>query len=215
MKINEHIKAKHIYISLIVFALGVLVAVLPDKKHKNELPPDKLVLKLTGDSRFITAEQLAQAIIDKDIKYQIIDVRTPEAYAKYSLPGAINIPLDNLLNKTKSGDYEWEAYLNPDVSANVLYSNGEIHANQFWVLCQRFGYTNNYVLKGGLNNWFDIFMNPKSLSPNASDDEKANYEFRNGVRSYFGGGQQTSSTQTNTPTKPIKSKKKKQVEGGC
>ena len=79
-------------------------------------------------------------LVDKDPSLQLIDVRSTGEFEKFSLPGAINIPLENLLNP------EFEDVLNQDVKLNVFYSNSSNVANQAWMITRQLGYKNNYVL---------------------------------------------------------------------
>lgn len=131
---------------------------------------------------------------------------------KFSLPGAINIPLHNILSD------EWVDYIDQDVRINVFYSNGTQDATEAWMLTRQLGYENNYVLQGGLNYWAEAIMNPQKPPSTSPYDEFALYDFRKGASAALGGGALTSNEPTeSTANKPVikRRKKKKRAAGGC
>jgi len=212
------IKKRYYFISALVIMLGFLLLFLPFRKNVNQLSPENLLLSITNNDRFYTTDEVAKLIVLGDPSIQLIDVRTPEEFAKYSLQGAINIPLANILDRDDAGDLEWEGYFNQDVKTNILYSNGSVYANQSWMLLKRLNFPNNYVMKGGLNKWVETIMRPEKPVASAEDDLWTRYEFRKGASIYFGGGS-TLASDTDKGSKkktPIKKKKKKAgADGGC
>jgi len=213
------VKKRYYFISALVITLGIILLFLPFKKNRNQLSPENLLLSITNDDRFFSTDDVAKFIISGDPSYQLIDVRTEEEFTKFSLPGAINIPISNFLDEDESGDYEWEAYLNQDVKTNVFYSNGSIYANQAWMLTKRLNYPNNYVMKGGLNEWVETILRPEKPESNSNQSALNQYDFRKAASIYFGGGSGISSDNDDNNNKkktPIKKKKKKKsADGGC
>ena len=61
---------------------------------------------------------------------------------------------------------------------NVFYSNGTLAANEAWMITRQLGYTNNFVLEGGLNYWFDAILNPQMPASTSPDEDFAKYDFR-------------------------------------
>ena len=102
---------------------------------------------------------------------------------------------------------------------NVFYSNGTLTANEAWMVTRQLGYSNNYVLEGGLNFWFDAILNPQKPVSTSSDEEFARYDFRKSAGMALGGGAvvQTSQDQAGTSAKPVvkAAPKKKKAAGGC
>jgi len=152
-------------------------------------------------------------IVNKDPLLQLIDVRSQEEFEKYSLPGAINIPMADLLSD------QYTDILNQDVNMNVFYSNGTLNANEAWMITRQLGYTNNYVLEGGLNYWFDTIMNPQKPASTSSDEEFAKYDYRKGAGQALGGGNavQNEQLQVSPAARPVIKAvaKKKKASGGC
>ena len=116
------IRKRYYVITGVLFLLGLLLLLLPHRENKKELSPEELLLSISTEDRFYSPEDVARLIISGDPSIQLIDVRSPEEFASYSLPGAINIPLENLLDKDEGGDYLWEGYLNQEVKTNIFYS---------------------------------------------------------------------------------------------
>jgi hypothetical protein len=102
---------------------------------------------------------------------------------------------------------------------NVFYSNGTLVANEAWMVTRQLGYMNNYVMEGGLNYWFDAFMNPQKPASTSPDEEFAKYDFRKSAGQALGGGGAVSAApeQSSASAKPaIKpAAKKKKAAGGC
>lgn len=194
--------------------LAFLMALVPENTATPyKMSIEEVVKEITEGAQYFYADQIADYIVQKDPSIQLIDVRPADAYEKYHLPGAINIPLADILSD------DWVAYLDQDVVTNVFYSNGTVNANQAWLICTQRGFKNNYVLQGGLNYWAENIINPKKPGQLAPSDEFAKYDFRKAMSAALGGGTleaKTEDVQASAPMPPIKKKKrKKRVAGGC
>ncbi|MBK7410092.1 MAG: hypothetical protein IPJ40_19785 [Saprospirales bacterium] len=121
-------------------------------------------------------------MIQKDPSLLLVDVRSHEEYDAYSLPGAINIPLGNLLSP------EDQAQLNCEEYFVVFYSNGTVLAEKAWMISRRLGCTNSFVLKGGLNEWTATILNPQEPPATASSAAFEQYQLRKAASLYFAGG---------------------------
>jgi len=194
---------------LIILAGGLVL--LPKYEKNSGIKPESFLLNIMSTERYITTDQIADKIIKQDPNLLLIDVRKKEDYDSFSLPNAVNIPLEDVLSSDS------EAYLDQDEFDVVLFSNDNFYANQAWQLCNRMGYKHIYVLKGGLNEWFNTIINPKE--PKVTEPELAfkQYDFRKAAGMYFGVGNNKTTTTKVKPKKVIKltKKKKKVAEGGC
>jgi len=203
-----------VLLSFIVLLFGLSVAMIPE----NTTQPYKLTSVAMLDevqygSELIHPDELAGWLINKDPSIQLLDVRSPEEYEKFSLGNAINIPLSDILSE------EWVDYLDQGVKMNILYCNGSTQAHEAWMILRQLGYENNYVLQGGLNYWVETILNPQSPKSTDPNDIIAKYDFRKGASQYFGGGavSSTDSSNSSTTKKPVikRKSKKKAPEGGC
>jgi len=200
---------KLILVLLLILAVGLVF--LPELNHSEKVQPEQLFQKINSTSRFLSPDHVAEKIINEDPSIFLIDVRSGDQYADYSLPGAFNIPLDEMALP------DWEAYFTQDGVDIVLFSNSDLHAEQAWIIASRMGYENLYVLKGGLNQWFKDIMQPTAPPETASTEAFDLYSFRKAARQHFGGGAiiETGSDQPKTEVTVVKRKKKAVAEGGC
>jgi len=209
----KNIKPRLILASLII-PLALVIAAVPENTTKPyKLSIEELVSQITEGSQYFNTDLIADYIVQKDPSIQLIDVRPNDEFESYHLPGALNIPLADILSD------EWEAYLNQDVVTNVFYSNGTVAANQAWLICTQRGFMNNYVLQGGLNYWAETILNPQKPEQTAPNDEFARYDFRKAMNAALGGGVLDAATEpTEAPAAmPAVQKKpgKKKAQGGC
>jgi len=85
---------------IVLIGLSLALLLLPEKKFNKEMAPEELLMQINSTSRFITPDIVADRIIKKDPAMILVDVRSPEEYIKYSLPGSMNIPLSSLADST-------------------------------------------------------------------------------------------------------------------
>lgn len=204
---------KQYLLGMVLFlALGLFVA-FSGVKERNyvETKPDQLFLDLIESTRYFSVEEVAQMIIAEDPSIQLIDVRSEEFYNKFSLNGATNIPLKDLFKEENLG------YLDQDIYKTIFYSNGSSDADVAWIISNRMGFKNTFVMLGGLNTWVDNILQPQDNSVIWDKVNDQMYQYRRGASIYFGGednGAQEGGEIKKPKAAPIK-RKKKEVEGGC
>jgi rhodanese-related sulfurtransferase len=201
-------------LALFIIPMGLIIAAVPQNKTKPyKLTADQLLNEANARTQYITPETVADMIVKKDPSFQLIDVRSQDEFEKFSLPGAINIPVSDLLSD------KYMDILNQDVKINIFYSNGTVSANEAWMVTRQLGYKNNLVLEGGLNYWFDAILNPQKPVSTSPDEEFAKYDFRLSAGKALGGGAavQAAQNQSTTSAKPAiqSTPKKKKAAGGC
>jgi len=205
-------KARLILASTLI-PLGLIIAAVPENTTKPyKLTAEQLLEEVNNGTQFLSPDEVADMIVNKDPSLQLIDVRSVAEYEKFSLPNSINIPLVDILSP------EWESYINQDVKLNVFYSNGTNDANQAWMITRQLGYANNYVLTGGLNYWTETVMNPEAPGNASPNEEILKYNLRKGAGMALGGEAAETAPQMSVPgTKPPVQKRetKKRVQGGC
>ncbi len=197
---------------LLVLALGLLM--MPKGQNSRELNPTQLLAEVNDQTRFLTTDQVAANIIRKDPSMQLVDVRKPADFEVFSLQGAINIPLDSLLNP------QYAAIIDDQNKQTVFYSNADILSEQAFLLCRRAGMKNVMVLKGGLNSWFNTIIKPVAPSQSASRAEFELYSSRLAARQFFTGAStvapSAAAQKSKEPVKVnLKPVAKKEAEGGC
>jgi rhodanese-related sulfurtransferase len=204
-----------IILATAIIPLGLIIAAVPENTTKPyKLTAEQLLEEVKSGTQFMQPDEIADMVIAKDPTLQLIDVRTEDEFEKFSLPGAINIPLVDILNP------EWEETLNQDIKINVFYSNSSTDADQAWMITRQLGYQNNYVLQGGVNYWAETIMNPQVPPSTSPNEEMAKYDLRKGAGMALGGAAETTqpaAAAAGGGAKPPiqKKEKKKKVQGGC
>lgn len=202
-------------LAIAILPLGLIIAAVPENTTRPyKLTADELLIEVMENRQFMGPDEIAQMLIDKDPSLQLIDVRSKDQFEKFSLPNAINIPLESLLSS------EFDDVLNQDVKLNVFYSNSSNDANQAWMITRQLGYSNNYVLQGGLNYWAETILNPEKPAESSPNEEIAKYNFRMGANQALGGGSDAAAVgpaSNISAPKPViqRTKKKKGAAGGC
>lgn len=203
-------RKRYIILAAILIILGAGTILMPDKENSDQVAVERLLQELNDQTRNKKPIFVAQRIIEKDPSFQIIDVRSPEEYQEFTLPGAINIPLEEMNNP------DYEGYLDPIARNNIFISNGGLKANQAWMLCLRKGYQKNYVMEGGINRWMETIMRPVPPSPTAPKIAFEEYDKCKAASLYFGGGSMDINTNIERKELPMQRRKKERaVVGGC
>ncbi len=204
---------KYVILAGILILLGIGLAVLPSRPQPNQIEPGQLMSEIMSQSRYLSTDEIARKIIERDPAYIYIDVRDAGQFNSFSLPGAINVPVRQLLDPANA------VLLNREVRNVVFFSNGDITAEKAWLLCRRMGYKHLYVMQGGLNRWAETIINPPAPLVSASSQDYDLYEFRKGASAYFGGGSEAAPLQAKPAAQKVvvkpKSGSKKPAAGGC
>lgn len=186
---------RYLILAIIAISATLLLALLPSRNICNNEEREKMHLKTSqcrvesvehillssmNNERYMTVDELSAKIIDEDPSYLVIDIRDSMQFNKFALPGSVNIPFTDLLSKNNISNFENEAF------TCVLISNGTLMSDQAWMILRRKGFSNVKVLKGGLNEFFNVLMNPNK--PNESDPSEYfdMYSFRKSAGVYFG-----------------------------
>lgn len=197
---------------LIVLALGLVI--LPKKKEEKETSPKALLTALTQKSRFLSADQVTERIIENDPTLLLIDLRPADQFKTFALPGAINIQPDSLLSRKVK-----ELLSQPGLD-KILYANSDLPAEKAWLLGTRYSINRLYILKGGLNEWYNTIIRQSETSATASSADMDMLSFRSASRQYFTGVGLTPApvkTPAKAPEKVIVIRKAPEAEsgGGC
>ncbi len=204
-------KTNIFFVVLIVMgAFGAFIIETTQKDPFDKVQPCDLIDIISQTNKYVTTDELARKIMSDDPTIMLIDLRTKAEYEKYSLTGAINIPLANLM------DEQYKDILNQNVRTLIFYSNSSDLAVKAWMLTSRLTYKNIFILKGGLNRWVETILKPKEPRETALRTEFEMYSFRKAASSYFGGGSTAGDPVIKKVAKfSIKRKKKSAAGGGC
>ena len=195
--------------SIILLGLGLILALLPLSGSRSfTVNPKKLLSEVLDNSTYFTVDQVAKFMVSEDSSVQIIDLRTPEEFRTLNIPGSINVPYSKLL------DNDPGSFLNNGKARNIFYSNGDFDSNFAIAIERGLNFNNTYVMKGGLNEWFNTVMNSNFTGERISARENALFETRTRARKLFN---EMNSMPDSLKMKFIRSKHiaAKKLDGGC
>ncbi len=207
-------KRREIIIVGILLMLGFVAMFLPNTEpFKHVISEKKLLYEANKEGRYVSTDEVAQAIMESDPSYLLIDLRTPAEFAKFTIDGAINIPYAKIMDEANLD------YFDQDVYTTVLFSNGSSLADQAWMRLRSYDYKGNKVMKGGVNEWYKTIINPQKPKDIDTAEAEATYLFRKGASIFFTGAQVVGNAaptkKSKKAAKPIVKRKKKEVSGGC
>ena len=199
----------YIYLTVLMLILAFGTFFLTKPKELKQIEPQQLLREIIQPTRYVTTDQVAKMIIHKDPSLELIDVRSSDEFAKFSLPNSINIPLDSLLNSSSL------SYLGIPGTKVVFIGNDDILADQAWVLTKRLGFKSTYVMTGGLNLWMETIIKPQKPSEDEPFVAMETYEFRKGAQLYFTGAKDETQDVSKVKVDVVRKKKTSAAAGGC
>ena len=199
-----------VILAIVLVSLSAIATILPQKKNSStQLTAEELLQEINLGTYKISPDQLTEIIVNQDPSYMLIDLRSPEEYEKFTLPGAISIPFDSLFTDN------WIAYIDQDLRKNLFFTNGSTLSGSALILSRQKGFKNNFVLDGGLNGWFDTVLNANPPQNSSDNETLILYQRRLAAQQFFKGGESLPKADVQINLKPIPVKKKKMVQGGC
>lgn len=197
-----------VIISIILLLLGAILVFLPSSgSYSFHGRPERVLARALDADSYVTVDQVARLLVNEDSTFQLIDLRTPEEFNTASIPQAINIPYDEMLST------HLETYLNRNVN-NIFYANGDYVANYALVIAEGLGFKDNQVMKGGLNEWYDVILNSRFTGDRISARENALFEIRTRAGKQF---REFNSMPDSLKARFRESKEieRKKLDGGC
>ncbi len=146
--------------------VGVVMIFTPFERITSLNEKDITVLEgeIIANKHFIHPDEVSFKLLNDYHPLTLVDVRSQDESAEFSLPGSVNVPISQLHLR------KWKGTLSPKEGKVVFYSNGTELAQKAWIAARRMGYENIYVLDGGLNGFFNNLENnpePSSLKMEA------------------------------------------------
>ena len=167
-------------LALVAFVLGALA--IPGNPYQGnvvQLNTQELATIVETEVDHVTAEQLADWIIQGNTEYRLVDLREEAAFAEYHIPTAEHVPTSELL--------DYPLLRNEKI---VLYSDGGIHSAQAWMLLRAQRFQGVYMLLGGLDSWLEEVLFP-ALATDATPQQTAEFERVAQMSKFFGGTPRT------------------------
>jgi rhodanese-related sulfurtransferase len=125
----------------------------PDRAQRARVDVARLAGVVAREEDHVTALELARWIKDRREGLRVIDLRPPEAFDEYHVPGSLSLDITALPSA---------AFAPTDTV--VLVSEAGGHAAQGWVFLQALGHRQVYFLRGGMAEWMDDVISPVASS---------------------------------------------------
>jgi rhodanese-related sulfurtransferase len=169
-----------IFLSVNLIVLSIILVFLPANKNtKGQKNPLEQVEILGTANHTIHADMASRYIAENNEDIQFIDLRSPEEFMDFSIPGAMNIPFEQLFEE------KWVGYFSASKKTNILYTNNSFKSSMAVALLISDGYTNNLSLNGGLNEWFALVTKTEFTGRRLSARENALFENRRKAKTLF------------------------------
>jgi thiosulfate/3-mercaptopyruvate sulfurtransferase len=157
-------------LALIVFAAALFL--FPERPHAGtvagtaggpardatvgagSISAQQLLETIEAEEDHFEPETLADRLMHGDPSLILVDVRSAAEYAAFHIRGAIHVPLSGLLQALEP---------HRGAAAIVLYSHGMTHPAQARDVLAQAGFTNAYLLTGGLEGFVNWCLKPVSL----------------------------------------------------
>jgi len=197
---------------ILVIVIGLLTLNWPDLEYKRSL--EETVEVILQEEDLVFPEDLVMILDYEEPGYAIIDLRSPYDYIRGHINGAVNMPVNSILDKENLKNFN--KYATDSVTV-IFYGKDQLEANGPWMILKQMGFDNIKVLMGG-HHYFttgplDIYDMPEI--PAYMVEEPA-YDFYGVMEEMgsadFSGGADETQTEMVIPTRR---KKESAVEGGC
>lgn len=146
------------WVAIGVMLLAVLLAVADTGETTRATATHAWTAAVEAGQDHISPEALAAMLQESPGGLLLVDVRLPEEFAWFHLPGAVNLDLTQLLGP--QGTALLDAATGKTV---VLLSNGMTHPAQAWVALTEAGRTNVRILEDGLDGFIARVLTPPSM----------------------------------------------------
>ena len=187
-----------------VVALGLAFIAMPDRRaHVIGEVSDPAYLA-AHPVAVMDADELAFRIVDHEPRVQIVDLRSPKAYAAFALPGSREIQMTDFFGKDPI------EVLSRRHVKKVLVADTEREERAACLLLERLGYENVVALKGGLPSFRMTILTAATVVPTGGRWDEDVRRFRETARAQI--LQMIASAKDARPKEP---KKVKKVQGGC
>lgn len=166
----------------------------------------------TCETTVLTKGELMDLLYSKKMpNVQFIDIRTPHDYAMGHLPNAINMPMNNFLNKREFAKLNKDAVL-------ILYGEDASSPQMVALMAEHFTNGQFYTVAGGYEFIKTKILDGFGIHSGLYDDEVPLVNFKEAseeIRSRASSAPKKAKRSTTAKKKPLVKRKKKSVSGGC
>lgn len=183
---------------LIMLVAAVVVLWLPESPRAKwfETNAETVLQEAADGHQFVMTEELAYKLLNpKENNYLLVDVRGDEAFAEFTLPGSVHIPADKVL------DLGYNKMLSESKKPILFFGFSDTEASRAWLSLRRAGLTDVFVLKGGLNQFFETIFFAETQTNTIQEMPVFEARFIERAREAFQSGE--AAEKINVKAKPV------------
>jgi rhodanese-related sulfurtransferase len=195
---------KHVVAGAGVIVLGGILFVLPDRRTHLIERVTTPEYQATHTAAVMDVDELAFRIIDHEPRVQIVDIRTPDAFGAFALPGSRNVVVRDFFGKESA-----PLFSQRHVKKVIVGDDENRERAAYWLL-QDLGYENLAVLRGGIGSFSSTILQPASFVPTGSRWDADVKQFRETARARILGMIEEGKKSGQKAVK-----KEKKIQGGC
>jgi rhodanese-related sulfurtransferase len=183
---------------LIMLVAAVVVLWLPESPRAKwfETNAETVLQEAADGNQFVMTEELAYKLLNpKENNYLLVDVRGDKAFAEFTLPGSVHIPADKVL------DLGYNKLLSESKKPILFFGFSDTEASRAWMSLRRAGLTDVFVLKGGLNQFFETIFFAETQTNTIQEMPVFEARFIERAREAFQSGE--AAEKINVKAKPV------------
>lgn len=196
-------------ISVLLLSTGIILALLPLTGNRSfSGKPEKILSEILSDDACFSVDQVARFVVTEDSTIQLIDVRSHEAFRKNTIPGSVNVTYGDFIRNDP------DKYLNNRNIKSIFISDNDYESSLAMAYSKGLGYSNTYIMKGGLKEWTSTVMGSKFTGERISVRDNALFEIRYRAAKLFS---ELNTLPDSLKVKFMESKKfsARKLDGGC
>ncbi len=192
--------ARHMLAGAALLAVALLLVAMPERKARLTARVEDPAFLEENPVHLLAPDELAIHVLDRDPKIQLIDARDPAAYARTTLPGAVNLPLSSLFAKDSKNSLAGPRTL------KVFFARDEAGGIRAAALARLTGAENVAALEGGFDGFMASVVNASTSDARQVDAETQSFRLRAGTEI-------AAMIKQQSGPKPVKTVRR--VQGGC
>jgi len=162
--IHPALRHRYTFAALGLFAVLAVVAFVPGKSDIVNMRIAEQKRQQTCVFKEISADKLANEIVNNYYVLNIIDVRTAEEFEAFHLPMAINIPFDHMKER------QYEPVFRQKLKTNIFYADSDTLVRMACLKAKFIGKSENLILKEKAFEFQRMFY---ELEPPPGDSPKS------------------------------------------
>mgnify|MGYP001378756935 CR=1 FL=1 len=167
-------RTKRLSVSIIGYLAIVLIGLLSFTTPSIQFNVDErqILAEIEEMNHEIFPDEALEYVIEQNPDYLLVDIRDEYRYLQNHLEGAINIPMNYLLDEENIKILDQAT---SDSLQILFYGENQIQANAAWMLSYQIGYTNTKVMMGGFDLVNDPNFDPDKIAAYLIEEPKFDF----------------------------------------